>query len=393
MLGTDDVRVEHAAGGVEGIDGGVDTKLSNGTRKHSGSIQMGEGGGRGGISQIIGRDIDGLDRGNGTLGGGGNTLLETTEIGGEGGLVTDSGGNTTEKGRHLRVGLGEAENVVDEKEHILALNITEVLGNGKTGKSDTGTSTRGLVHLTVDEGALGVATLGTKLDDTRLNHLTVEIVTLTGALTDTGEDGETTVGLGDVVNELHDEHSLSDTGTTEETNLTTTLVGGKEIDDLDASDKNLLLSGLLSELGSLTMDGPNIGSINGTLLIDGLTNDVHDTTKGTTANGDLNGGASVNDLLAADKTVSGVHSNAADSVVTHMLGNLENEANTVALNLKGGKDRGELTIEANIDDGANNLADITGINSGGGLSSESTSNVQASTLALNNILSQAGCVT
>jgi hypothetical protein len=65
-----------------------------------------------------------------------------------------------------------------------------------TGKGDTGTGTWGLVHLSEHQGDLGLAV---KLNDGSLLHLVVQIVTLTGTLTDTGEDGETTVGLGDVV--------------------------------------------------------------------------------------------------------------------------------------------------------------------------------------------------
>ena len=40
-------------------------------------------------------------------------------------------------------------------------------------------------------------------------------------------------------NQLLDEHSLADTGTSEETNLSTTSVGGEKIDDLDACLENL----------------------------------------------------------------------------------------------------------------------------------------------------------
>jgi hypothetical protein len=70
------------------------------------------------------------------------------------------------------------------------------LGDSQTSKGDTGTGTRGLVHLTEDKSDLGLAI---KLNDGSLLHLVVQIVTLTGTLTDTGEDGETTVGLGNVV--------------------------------------------------------------------------------------------------------------------------------------------------------------------------------------------------
>ena len=65
-----------------------------------------------------------------------------------------------------------------------------------TSKSDTGTGTWGLVHLTENQGDLGFTI---KLNDRGLLHFVVQIVTLTGTLTDTSEDGETTVGLGDVV--------------------------------------------------------------------------------------------------------------------------------------------------------------------------------------------------
>jgi hypothetical protein len=70
------------------------------------------------------------------------------------------------------------------------------LRDSETSKSDTSTGTRGLVHLTEDQCDLG---LTVKLNDGGLLHFLVQIVTLTGTLTDTSEDGETTVGLGDVV--------------------------------------------------------------------------------------------------------------------------------------------------------------------------------------------------
>ena len=61
---------------------------------------------------------------------------------------------------------------------------------------NTGTSTWGLVHLPEDKSDLALAL---KIDDLGLLHLVVQIVALAGPLTDTGEDGETTVSLGDVV--------------------------------------------------------------------------------------------------------------------------------------------------------------------------------------------------
>ena len=55
---------------------------------------------------------------------------------------------------------------------ILALGITEVLSDRKTSQGDTGTGTRGLVHLTEHKGDLGLAV---KLNDGSLLHLVVQV--------------------------------------------------------------------------------------------------------------------------------------------------------------------------------------------------------------------------
>ena len=127
MVVTDDTGVQHAGLGVERVDGGVDTQLGDTTGKHSGGVQVSEGGGGSRVSQIVSGHVDGLDGCDGTLLGGGNALLHHTHVDGQSGLVSDGGGNAAEEGRHLRTGLGETENVVNEEKHVLAL-ATEVLG-------------------------------------------------------------------------------------------------------------------------------------------------------------------------------------------------------------------------------------------------------------------------
>jgi peptide chain release factor 1 len=295
-----------------------------------------EGGGGGGIGQIISGDIDGLHGGNGTLLGGGDTLLHTTHIGGESGLVTDGRGDTTKKSRHLGTGLGETENVVNEEQHILTLLVTEVLSDGKTSKSDTGTSTRGLVHLTEDKGDLGVTV---KLNDGSLLHLVVQIVTLTGTLTDTSKDRETTVGLGDVVNQLLNEDSLSNTSTSKETNLSTTSVRSQQVDNLDTGNEDLSGGGLLGELRGVGVDGGVLGGLDGTTLVNGVTSDVHDTTEGTGTDGNHDGVAGIENLLTTDETFGTVHGNAADNVLTQMLGNLQHQLVSVVFGVEGIENR------------------------------------------------------
>jgi hypothetical protein len=186
----------------------------------------------------------------------------------------------------------------------LALLVTEVLGNlflgvsfhcrgvlelfrfrggathGKTGQGDTGTGSRRLVHLTEHQCDLGIAV---ELNDRGLLHFVVQIVTLTGTLTDSSEDRVTTVSLGDVVDQLLDKHGLADTRTTEETDLSTTSVGGEQVDDLDTGNQNLSSCRLVDELGSLGVNRPCLVALDGSPLVDGLTNDVQNTAKGASA--------------------------------------------------------------------------------------------------------------
>ena len=107
MLISDDVSVHNTRGRIEGIHGGVDSQLSNTTRQDGGGVKMRESGGRGRISQIVSGHVDGLDGGDGSLLGGGNSLLHATHVGGESWLVTHSGGDTSQKGRHFGTGLKE----------------------------------------------------------------------------------------------------------------------------------------------------------------------------------------------------------------------------------------------------------------------------------------------
>ncbi len=78
---------------------------------------MGESGGGGGVSQIVGRNVDGLDGGDGAFVGGGDTLLHQAHVDGKGGLVADSRGDTAEQGGHFGTGLSETEDVVDKEQY------------------------------------------------------------------------------------------------------------------------------------------------------------------------------------------------------------------------------------------------------------------------------------
>merc|ERR1719507_823439 len=297
VLGSDDVGVHDTGGGVEGVDSGVDATLGNTTGQDSGGVQV--------------------------RNGGGDTLLHGTHVSGESWLVTDSGWDTTEQSRHLGTGLGEPEDVVNEEQHVLALLVTEVLGDSQTSQGNTGTGARGLVHLSVHKGDLGGLVL--EGDDTTLNHLVVQIVALPGPLADTSEHRETTVSLGNVVDQLHNKDSLADSSAAEKTDLASLTVGGEQVDNLDTSDEDFLLDGHLVEVGSLSVDGLALVGGDGAPLVNRVADHVDDTAKGLLAHRNGDGEALILNNITPDKTLGTVHGNGPDCVLSKVLGHLEDE--------------------------------------------------------------------
>ena len=170
----------------------------------------------------------------------GDALLQSAHVGGERRLIADRRGDTAEQRRHFRARLSEAEDVVDEEQHVLAL-VAEILGDGEAGEGDTGAGARRLVHLAVDQRAFRACGRAARRVhvDLGFDHLVIEVVAFAGALADAGEHRIAAMRLGDVVDQLHDQHGLADAGAAEQADLAALGVGREQVDDLDAGDENL----------------------------------------------------------------------------------------------------------------------------------------------------------
>ena len=212
---------------------------------------MREGGRRRRVGQVVGRHVDRLHRGDRALGGGGDALLQRAHVGGERRLVADRARDAAEKRRHLGARLREAEDVVDEEQHVLAL-VAEILGDRQPGQPDAGARARRLVHLAEDQRALRAlgraVVLVRVLVHAELDHLVIEVVALARALADAGEHRIAAMRLGDVVDQLLDQHRLADAGAAEEADLAAARVRREQVDDLDAGDEDLRL-GRLVDIG------------------------------------------------------------------------------------------------------------------------------------------------
>ena len=173
--------------------------------------------------------------------------------------------------------------------------------------------------------------------------------------------------LGDVVDKLHDKHSLTHTCTTEQTNLTTLHVRLQKVNDLDTRCEHLLVCGKILKLGRLTVDRISTLHAERAHTVNRLTDDVHHTTLDLLTCRHHNGIACRNNLQATLQSVGIVHCDAAYGIFADVLLHLNDKLLSVrTLKLQSFVNfRQHLfrvlsgCIEVNVDNRADNLRDAT----------------------------------
>lgn len=103
------------------------------------------------------------------------------------------------------------------------------------------------------------------------------------------------------------------------------------------------------------MDGSEFVGVDGTFLVDGLSNNIDNSSQSLRADGHFNRIASVFHFLSTDETFGGVQGDSSHVGATQMLGNLKDESVLGSLDLEGVEDRGKLSLELHVHDGTNNL--------------------------------------
>jgi len=124
------------------------------------------------------------------------------------------------------------------------------------------------------------------------------------------------------------------------------------------SDEELSSGTLVLEGGGVSMDGEELVGVNGALLVDGLTNDVDDSSEGLGTDRHHDGVAGVVDLLASDESFSGVEGNRSHVVASQMLGDFQNQFVLDSLHFKRIENGGQVAFELHIDEGTNDLGNL-----------------------------------
>ncbi len=234
--------------GVQRVHRGEDALLRDGAGQHRRGVQVGERGVRRRVGDVVGWHVDRLHRGDRVAAGRGDPLLQLTHLVGQRRLVADRRRHPAEQRGHLRAGLREPEDVVDEQQHVLLLHVAEVLGHGQRGQTDPEPGARRLVHLTEHQRRV--------LDDAGLAHLQEQVVALAGPLPHAGEHRHAAEVLGHPADHLLDQHRLADAGAAEQADLAAGHVRGEQVDDLDAGDEHLRLGLELVKRRGLAVDSP-----------------------------------------------------------------------------------------------------------------------------------------
>ena len=175
VLVGDDSRLERARERRERVHRRVDPHLHDRPLEHHRRVEVRERVRRRGVGVVVRRDEDRLDRRDRAGLRRGDALLQLAHLGRERRLVADRARHAAEQRRDLGAGLDEAEDVVDEEQHVLAL-IAEVLGHRQPREADAQSRSGRLVHLPVAERDL--------VDHLALLHLEPEVVALARALAD-----------------------------------------------------------------------------------------------------------------------------------------------------------------------------------------------------------------
>ena len=246
MLVADDARIEDARGRRQRIDGGVDAELDDRTGQIGRGVEVGERRGRRRIGVVVGGHVDRLHRGDRSLLGRRDPLLQLAHLGQQRRLIADRARHAAEQRRHFGARLREPEDVVDEEQNVLVLGVAEVLGDGEPAQRDAQPGAGWLGHLSVDKGGSRLLEL-LHVDDAALLELEPQVVAFARALADAGEHRHAAVLHGDVVNQLLNDDGLADAGAAEQPDLAAAQIRLEQIDDLDAGLEHLQLGRLILE--------------------------------------------------------------------------------------------------------------------------------------------------
>ena len=144
----------------------------------------------------------------------------------------------------------------------------------------------------------------------------IQVVTLTGTLTNTAEHRNTTMMHGNVVNHFHHNNGLAAAGAAEESHFAAAGKWDEQVNNFNACLKHVDFGILLGKSRCSLVDRSHLVRLNRSKAINGPADNIHDPTQGIRAAGNQNGVSCVLGSHAPHQAVGLVHGNTADDIVT-----------------------------------------------------------------------------
>ena len=150
----------------------------------------------------------------------------------------------------------------------------------------------------------------------------IQVVALTGALTHAGKNGNTTMLHGDIMHHFHHDDGFADTGTAEHAHFTSAWKRNQEINNLDTGFQNPHGGILFGKFRGFTVDGKHLVLAHRPQTVNGSTDYIENPSQTGLAYRHHDGFSRVFNRHPPNQTVSDVHSDGPNHIITEMLGNL-----------------------------------------------------------------------
>ena len=132
--------------------------------------------------------------------------------------------------------------------------------------------------------------------------------------------------LGDIVDQFLDEHSLTDTGSSEKTDLSSLKVRFQKVNDLDSCEQHLLRSGQVFELRRFAMNRESTLAVKFLHAVDGISCHIHHTSADLRSDRHSDRPARTDCLHTPPESVSRIHGHCTHSILADMLLHLHKES-------------------------------------------------------------------
>ncbi len=188
----------------------------------------------------------------------------------------------------------------------------------------------------------------------------IQVISLTGTLSNTGKNRISTVLCGNVTDQFLNQNRLANSRTAKQTDLAALLIWAQKVYHLDTGLQNLCLCGLLLKSRRLPVNRKICVYFRLLFIVNRLTQNIEDTSQCLLAHRDGNRRPGCHGLHTANQAIGTAHGDTTNRIITQMLGYLGHQGTAfLPVNPDRFIDLRQLSLaELNIQNGTDDLCDL-----------------------------------